>query len=555
LQKFCPDDLTASLTLGEVYMWKSSLDGSDEAAVEALKYYEEKLLPKAEQAEQQNAPRTSVLTSLFGWGKANQPSESPEEVLARQERYIETLTALAEIHASCAMLLMRTQQRLKGGYRLRKAWKYFEQAFEQIKTHPEWSKFVSDRLPGEIDDSQAWQDIIKNATPKTDMESADLRERNVVGRVLFGKGFFIYSISMLPKALQWLVEMVGFTSDHVQGLRDLVEASQISYSPRAIWARVAIGTIRFFFFDEQDQAFQLVEQLLEQLPESPILHSSLGRMYRTEGRLEESTASFQKSIELSEELPNLQITLAYELGSNYFLQLDWERALPLIERYLNESRSKNFKAFGGWKMGVCLWMLKGEEALEQIKPLYSKVINEWKRKQMSYDVFAARLCQQFLDKSKFSEIDIEITSVANLVEGYLFEEAKTHLQKLEELVAELPEAQRAEDQGMSIYLKGHLLHTSKHHDEAMKCFSELFHMADKIQREKWILPYAEVESIEIFIERKDFDKAQLGLDSVRSKSGFDFEKHLGMRIKKLQAKVNRLKEATQNSVYEQSKVI
>jgi hypothetical protein len=32
------------------------------------------------------------------------------------------------------------------------------------------------------------------------------------------------------------------------------------------WARVVIGGIRFFMFDEEEQAFQLVEQLLIELP-------------------------------------------------------------------------------------------------------------------------------------------------------------------------------------------------------------------------------------------------------------------------------------------------
>jgi hypothetical protein len=44
--------------------------------------------------------------------------------------------------------------------------------------------------------------------------------------------FIRYSISMLPKALQWFVELIGFSSDQTQGLLDLLEATHISPSPR-----------------------------------------------------------------------------------------------------------------------------------------------------------------------------------------------------------------------------------------------------------------------------------------------------------------------------------
>lgn len=41
-----------------------------------------------------------------------------------------------------------------------------------------------------------------------------------------------YSISMLPRSLQWLIELIGFTSDRQKGLEDLLSATKITPSPR-----------------------------------------------------------------------------------------------------------------------------------------------------------------------------------------------------------------------------------------------------------------------------------------------------------------------------------
>ena len=70
---------------------------------------------------------------------------------------------------------------------------------------------------------------------------------------------------MLPVSLQWIVELIGFTSDRHRGLADILMASKIVPSPRGYWARAALGTIRYFFFDESEEALSLVEQLLSEL--------------------------------------------------------------------------------------------------------------------------------------------------------------------------------------------------------------------------------------------------------------------------------------------------
>ena len=136
--------------------------------------------------------------------------------------------------------------------------------------------------------------------------------------------------------------------------------------------------------------------------DSPMLYMTLGGMFRAEGKIPQSIECYEKAHAFSPQLASYQLLANYELGHNYYLQGEWSKAIPLIESYLFEGNSPNFKAYGGYKLGICYWMMEGEQAFEKIAELYKRVINEWKRPKLSYDAFAARYCQQFIDSKGFS---------------------------------------------------------------------------------------------------------------------------------------------------------
>lgn len=130
---------------------------------------------------------------------------------------------------------------------------------------------------------------------------------------------------------------------------------------------------------------------------------TLAGMYRVSGKLEESSEQYRIAYKYAEQVPSYQLIARYELGHNYFIQGQWNEAIPLIEEYLEKTSSENFRAFGGYKLGLCYWITEGNSAVEKITKLYNQVIHEWTRARMSYDVYASRLCQQFLQTSSFSK--------------------------------------------------------------------------------------------------------------------------------------------------------
>lgn len=96
------------------------------------------------------------------------------------------------------------------------------------------------------------------------------------------------------------------------------------------------------------------------------------------------------------------------------------------------------------------------------------------------------------------------------------------------------------EKALYLYWKGHLHKAKNENILALKIFNELVKLYDEIEYDKWVVVYAELESVEIFIAEKNFQKAKLVLDVVKQRSGFDFEKHVNMRTKKLQSKITRL---------------
>lgn len=83
---------------------------------------------------------------------------------------------------------------VKGAYRLRKAWKYFQEANELLTQHKEWNKLLPkiniDINPA--DSHLVWEALYQNPESSGEYSGEELRVRNITGRLIFGKGLFMY---------------------------------------------------------------------------------------------------------------------------------------------------------------------------------------------------------------------------------------------------------------------------------------------------------------------------------------------------------------------------
>jgi hypothetical protein len=87
---------------------------------------------------------------------------------------------------------------------------------------------------------------------------------------------------------------------------------------------------------------------------------------RRNGSMEKSILYLKGVVEDAKEARQLQLTSEYELAHSYFLKNEWENAIPGIEQFLHQSKSPNFKAYGGFKLGFCYWMTNRRDKIEEV---------------------------------------------------------------------------------------------------------------------------------------------------------------------------------------------
>lgn len=547
-------NISAALQATELLVWRSGIDESDEnwqAAFDALVALEERVLAKYTSS----APKTSTLSSLSGFlnrlVKEEEVVPKTAEEVARESDYVEAAVCLADVSGAMAMLHFRKMNYVKGGYRMRKSWKFYEEGIALLNNHPEWSHYFERKITDKLDDkgeADIWPMLMKTSTdvysPDVLEEMQDeLRGRILASRLFFGQGMFKYMVSMLPRALQWVVEIIGFEGDKEGGINSLILATSVQPSPRVTHAMAILAVVRFFFFDEQERILALIENLLQRYPKSGLLKGTTGLLYQRLGRVEDAKRVILEGAEHAREqgLEQMALQLGYQAGHQEFLLNNWAECLPTIEAYIEKSKSKNFKAYGGYKYGLCLWKLHGESKTEEICAMYERVVKEFTRKNMSYDTFAQRKCQEFLDTKNFTPLDLIFIETQNLTEAHHFDEALDHLATA---IPIMKQGRTQEQFAMYLYCRGRIMREKEQTESALKNFRKLLEQGSGIKSDTWLLPYAEMEIAEILFKggkKSDWKEVETLLQSAQKRKGYDFEKHLNMRFKKLTAEIAKSK--------------
>eukprot|EP01100_Stratorugosa_tubuloviscum_P001106 TRINITY_DN1246_c1_g2_i2.p1 TRINITY_DN1246_c1_g2~~TRINITY_DN1246_c1_g2_i2.p1 ORF type:complete len:420 (-),score=151.28 TRINITY_DN1246_c1_g2_i2:112-1371(-) len=417
------------------------------------------------------------------------------------------------------MLLFRRQYVVYASYYLRKSWKEYEQARDIARELEQDGELVKST---ELNEDQ-------NST----INNEKIRSNLIITQLSFGLGAFNYLVSTLPPMFKWIVELLGFEGNSQYGCEKLLEASSFDLKsiPRAVWGCIASVGLRWFFLDQKQEAYNQLELLLSIYPNSAIIQSFCGNIYRRDGKIEKSTDFFKQAQENANTLPQMQITIGYELATNLFLFNKFEEAIPLIERYLEKSTSTNFKAYGAYKLGFCYWMTNNKD---KTFSLFSR-LPDWVRPNMAYDTFAFRKSQKFLTQGNFSSFDELYLLASNLTDAKRFDEAieilikirKTLLTSKTELIDEFAQYH---------YLKGLIFREIENIEKARKSLHKaICDFGPNIREEIWVVPHSYIELCECYVKLNDLTKARECINRTKKFTKYDFEKQLGIRIKKLQS--------------------
>jgi hypothetical protein len=111
---------------------------------------------------------------------------------------------------------------------------------------------------------------------------------------------------------------------------------------------------------------------------------------------------------------------------------NWKECARLTESFLTKTTNKQFRAYGGWKLGYCQWwvelermlsdgvfsassqdlhaacttLMQNQAVVKRIRALSAQVQKEWSNKNVSWDVYAKRLCVRFDVTGWFSPFEV-----------------------------------------------------------------------------------------------------------------------------------------------------
>ena len=93
---------------------------------------------------------------------------------------------------------------------------------------------------------------------------------------------------------------------------------------------------------------------------------------------------------------------------------------------------------------------------------------------------------------------------------------------------------------MCFYLRGTAYAALENSKEAAANFQNLFQLQESVEIERWVIPFGFVETANLFLKKKNFEKATLYLDKARSFPGeYDLDKPLSFKIKKIHTQIQK----------------
>lgn len=427
-------------------------------------------------------------------------------------------STLCGIQALQALMLLRSGSLLKGGYHLRRAWKSVERAWWAARAR--W---------GEARGGEGGAGSSAAASASASAAWAAKEER---ADLAYARGGFLFCVSLCPPKFRWLISALGMEADQVAGKALLVEAV-LTGGTRLAHALHLLLWMEIFYFENEPRAQVVLDCCLKLLPGVPTVLFMEGYLHREVGRLKEAEEAFKRGSLACTYSPQMSANMTYELGWCALLRLDWAEAAALLGSFCETSRSRSFKAFAFYQLGLCRHFqnlpLEAEAAFAQVAAHV--------RPNFSFDEYARRKAGEYISQGRRWRRGEEILVLASI-----HAEAKRHdevIQILEgrgaEGSSESPGDPAAEEVLHRKYLLGMARAGRREVSQAKSLLGAVIAGGASLRIETWLVPWAlfglaELERLQGHLEGTRI----LCQRALSEHSGYDLDKPL---IRKLQARL------------------
>jgi tetratricopeptide (TPR) repeat protein len=434
--------------------------------------------------------------SFFG------PGPSEKQLAA----YIEGLVGLAYSYMARAILHFRRQNPVKGGYNTRKAWVTLKDAFEALQQQ-EKAKFAQDE--------------------------------EISGSIYFGIGFFNFLVSLVPPSLQFIVKLLGFEGDRTAALGQLTRARE-SRCCKRIEATLCLFALRRYFTDDEEAADPLLEEMLEDYPDSPMVLFACALLFRFKSQTDRSLQLLKHAVEMASH-EQMRQTLNYHLGTTYVMTAQYEPALVHHTSFLQNSTGEQFKVWSSWQSGICQWMLTGDRAL--VSPHFQFVLDKGKS-DIPLDKMAMRKAREYFKAGEtFTPFTVALTRIQHIHEGQLWSFV------LEEVKKARPLARTNEEKAAIDYYRASASQQLKLHDKARKYYTRVLNAESQIKSDNYtyIVPYTYAELGETELLLGNLPRAKEFLKKAKKYEDYDWNNLLSVRISASMDKLARREYAAKHA--------
>lgn len=341
--------------------------------------------------------------------------------------------------------------------------------------------------------------------------SNDQHRRDFESGVRLGVGSFNLLISLLPSRIMKVLEFIGFGGSREAGIRELNKVYMEKDGLRQNLAcLVLLGynlVVSFFLGNECNVELckNILDEKLTKYPNGSFFLFFKGRFHFIQCEMKRAIQWYKNSCDSQDEWPQLHHVCYWELiWSNQFNQ-DWWEAYHYASFLFEESKWS--KCFYAYQKSVMLCMVQDEltEAQREEQITLMKNVPSWKQriagKSLPMEKFAVRKADRFITQGHFLVLPaIELIYVWN---GFriLGQSWKT-IEPLYILIGKAEAKAIAEkdkrmffqeDIALITLLKGMCLKYMKSPLQAEECFKFVINQQSQLQRDTYLVPYAQFE--------------------------------------------------------------
>lgn len=331
-----------------------------------------------------------------------------------------------------------------------------------------------------------------------------------------GIGVYHFSVATVPKALQWLIGILGVAGDRDRGIREIELAARRGKF-NAVEAKYFLIQFLPWYRGDFETSETLVDELIRSYPSNTVFLYAKGFLKLRQNDVHEALSYFQKMKAV--ETPSFSIInkfADYRMGECYFRLGNYKRSQEAFLAFLEVNNGGQFEATASLHAGLAAELSGDREAAI---PLYLRAKNF--SGSHGDDNYASRVSSRLL-VSPLTLVDSLLIAARNLHRSGRYDRA---VQLYTDILHSysLTNDQRAE----AVYRMGECLFDDGKLNEAEEQFRIALGL--NVTLERWVHPWGHFMLGQIAMKRKDYAAARSAYERVREFDNFDHRGWLNFR--------------------------